>query len=277
VLRNAKRFIYVTVRQHYDMKILQYFLILILSTSCSKEYVRKTDLEVMNLNGKVKSIMISQYKASSIGGVIKKEKVDNSGNSVSIDNQFFFNKKGMKTEQREYLSDKINHRYLFQYDKNLNLIKKEYYNSKGELINESNFKNIHNSNGELIEESEFMTDKQFKENWSQIIFKNKNKIKKNEYLGTEIYNSYEYQYDENGNNIQQIIYDTYGTIIIKIKNTFDDENNVIKETVFDKNNEVISQEKFEYTEFDSHKNRKRVLIYKNDRITNLTDYEIEYY
>ncbi len=259
------------------MKILQYILILILSTSCTKEYVRKTDLEILNLNGKVKSIMISQYRAKTIGGVIEKEKNENSGNTVFIDNQFFFNKKGMKSEQIEYLSDKINHRYLFYYDKDLNIIKKEYYNSKGELISESNFENIHNSNGELIEEREFMTGEQFKDNWSQKIFKNKNKIKKNEYLGTEIYKSYEYQYDDNGNNIQQTIYDTYGTIFIKIKNTFDDENNVIKETVFEKNNEIISQEIFEYTEFDSHKNRKRVLIYKNDRLTNLTDYEIEYY
>ena len=138
------------------MKNLHFLLILFLVTSCSKENVRKTDLELMNLNGKVKLIKVFQYKAISKNGVIEKEKIDNSKGVAYVDNQFFFNKNGMIQEQREYLSDKLNHKYLFYYDKDLNITKKEYFNSLGELINESNFENVHNSNGVLIEEKEIM-------------------------------------------------------------------------------------------------------------------------
>lgn len=262
--------------QYYDMKILNFLLILILVTSCSKENIRKTDLELMNLNGKVKFIKVFQYKAILRNGVIEKEKVDNSKDVAYVDNQVFFNKKGMIQEQREYISDKLNHKYLFHYDKDLNITKKEYFNSLGELINESDFENIYNSNGELIEEREIMKGEQFKSNWIQKIFKDKNVITKNEYLDTEIYKSYEYQYDNNGNRIIENRYNKDGTLSIQIMTSFNN-NNRIKEIMLDGNGETFSQERYEFPEFDSNNNWKTILIFKDNVLTNLIEFETEYY
>lgn len=231
----------------------------------------------MNLKGNVKSIKLFQYKAISKNGVIEKEKIENLEGVAYINNQFFFNKKGMIEEQREYISDKLKNKYLYFYDKDLNVTKKEYYNSLGELISKSNFENIHNSNGELIEEKEIMNGEQFKNNWTHRIFKNKNEITKNEYLDSNIYRSYEYQYDDKGNIIQEISYNNDRTIFFKIMTSFDDNNNRIKDIVLDDKEGKISQTHYKYPEFDTQNNWKRILIYKDDILTKLTEVKIEYF
>ncbi|MBJ2176550.1 hypothetical protein JBL43_20040 [Aureibaculum sp. A20] len=259
------------------MKIQYYSYLLILLLSCSNQPVRETDLKRMNLNGNVKSVKLTQFKAVLNNGVIEKEKFENSEGVIYADNKYFFNKNGMILEHKEYLSDTLNSRISIQYDKNLNILKKHYYNSTGELINESTFENTHNSNGELIEEKELMRGNEFKNKWINKIFKDKKEVIKINHSGSDTLKSYKYEYDKKGNRIKEIRYQSDGSVFIEIMNSFDNNNSRIKEIVIGSANDTISNENYEYLEFDLYNNLKRVLISKGKTPTSLIEFEIEYY
>src|ERR1035437_1229094 len=74
------------------------FLLLIVIASIAKQSQaqnHKTDLQEMNLKGKVKSLKESTYQATDKGGKVQKEKI-----YVSYD--YVFNEQGYKIEKNEY-------------------------------------------------------------------------------------------------------------------------------------------------------------------------------
>jgi len=258
------------------MRNLYLILVSAILLNCSNETIRKTDLDEMHIKGKVKSVKIFQYKAVKKNGKIKKEKIDNSGSSVSVNNQFDFNKKGMVTEQRKYISDRFSKKFTYVYDDDLNILSKDYYDNSGNLLAESKFENVHNSNGELIEEKEFMTGKNLDNNWTHKFFKNKNKVKKIDYSGEKSHEIREYFYDKNGNLIQENWNSPDGTIHMKTIMEYNDGN--LKQTsILDSKDSLISNQYFEYLEFDHGNNWTKLLISENNKPESIIEVEIEYY
>lgn len=231
----------------------------------------------MNLNGKVKSLKIFQYKAVKKNGIIEKEKIQNSEGVAYVDNQFLFNHQGMITEHKQYISDKLTHRFTYLYDNDLNISNKNYYNSKGELVNESTFENTQNSKGELIEEKEFMTGKGFETNWNHKIFIDQNEVKEINYSDNEIYQTREYIYNKKGNLIQENWNSQDGTLYIKTLTIYNDKGQRIQATVLDSKDELISREEYKYLGFDTQNNWTKIIIYENNKPINIIEAEIKYY
>ena len=230
----------------------------------------------MLLKGKVKSFKMSQFKAVEKNGVIEKEKIDNSRGSVSVDNQFEFNRLGMITEQRRYISDKLSNKFIYEYDIDLNIIAKDYYDNSGNLMAESKFENIHHSEGELIEEKEYMTGENLDNNWTHKFFVNKNEIKEISYSGERAYDIREYFYNKNGNLIKENWNNRDGKVYIKTLYKYEN-GNIYQVSTFDSNDSLISKEKYNYLTYDHKKNWTKILISENDKPKNIIEAEIKYY
>lgn len=231
----------------------------------------------MSLKGNIKSLKIFQFDAIELNGVVQKTKPDNSKEVVYVNNQYTFNKQGMIIEHQEFISDELSQRFTYEYDNDLNILKKHYYNQKGDLINTSNYENIHDSSGNLIEEKEFMTGKHFENNWTQKIFKNKNETNKNVYVGEEIYKTYEYIYDKQNNRTEENRINTDGTLYLKIISSYNKDGLRDNQTVTDGNGIHISKEIYKFSNFDLKNNWNKISIYRDDILCNIIESEIEYY
>ena len=74
---------------------------------------------------------------------------------ISINNEFFFNRDGMISEQRQYSPSEISQVFVFSYDNSNRLISKDYFNSSNELVMKSKFENILNNKGKITRQLEF--------------------------------------------------------------------------------------------------------------------------
>lgn len=103
------------------IKIRQIFVILglIIFLSCSVKHSKFTDLEKMNLNGKVESIRFSLFQAVEKNGRIQKQPIESSDETAHVDNEFHFNEKGMINRHIQYISNEMTHKYVYSYDRNL--------------------------------------------------------------------------------------------------------------------------------------------------------------
>ena len=230
----------------------------------------------MSLKGNVKSIKMFQFKAIEKKGKIEKGKIENPEGMVHVDNQYDFNKQGMITERRKYISGELSHRFTFTYDDDLNTLNKKYFNSSGNLVAESKYENIHNESGDLIEEKEFMTGKNLNNNWTHKFFKNQNEIKRIEYIGERAYRIYEYFYDKKGNLLQENYNNPDGTIFMKTLTEYD-KGYVIKVSNMDSKDNLIYVNKYKYLDFDNQNNWTTVLIGGDEKSKNIMEVEIEYY
>jgi hypothetical protein len=258
------------------MRNLFFILISIVLFNFSSQSVRKTDLDITNLKGNVKSWKTFQYKAIEKNGKIEKTKVDNSGHSVSVDNQLEFDKNGMITEQRKYISDNLVHKFIYTYDDQLNILNKDLYDSSGNLLAESKFENSHNLKGELIEEIEFITGKNVTGNWTHKFFENNNEVRKIEGWGNEASKIFEYTYDKNGRVIEEIWKSSNGEIYIKTIREYEN-GNLSLESLFDSNDSLISISRFKYLDFDHENNWTKILVTENDKLDKIIEAKIEYY
>lgn len=230
----------------------------------------------MNLRGNIKSIKIFQFDAVEKNRKIEKEKVDNSGNSVSVDTQLEFNETGMITEHRQYVSDELTNKFIYEYDDQLNILTKDYYDNSGNLLAESKFENLHNSKGELVEEKEFMSGKNLDRNWIHKFFKDKNEIKKIEYAGGESYKILEYSYDKEGRVIEELWKSSDGSIYIKTLTEYKN-GNISLVSLLDSKDSIFSKSEYEYLNFDNEKNWTRLLITENSIPETIIEAKIEYY
>ena len=262
------------------MKNLTLILISIFLINCSVKNNLKNDLITNNLKGKVKSIKVLQYKAVKTNGIIKKEKFKNTNGAVTVDNFVFFNKQGMITEVQQFISDKLRIKYLYIYDKKMNILKKESYDLKEKLIDVSNYKNTLNSKGEKIEEKEFMTRKGSEKVCIKKIFANQTLIKEITYIdysNDKIYEIKEYTYDKNENLIKESQNSSDGSIYMKILKEYDENGRIILTMSYNSENELFSKKIYKYLKSDNYNNWTKNIIYENNEPKTIIEREIEYY
>ena len=121
------------------MRNLIPIIVLIFLSSCAARKNSLTDLSKIGLLGNVKYLkFINQNN--------EEKEADDSDEEIGfIDNEYFFNKNGMITEQRQYSSNELSQIFVFSYDKKNFLISKDYYNLKTNSITRENFTDKWNS------------------------------------------------------------------------------------------------------------------------------------
>ncbi|MEP0212485.1 MAG: hypothetical protein ABJD66_04690 [Cellulophaga sp.] len=131
------------------MRNLILIITLIFLSSCAAKKNYLTDLNKIGLLGNVKYLKFINQNNE------EREPADSNEEPGYIDNEYFFNKNGMITEQRQYISNELSQIFVFSYDNKNFLISKEYYNSEREIVTKSMFENKLNNKGKLYRQMEF--------------------------------------------------------------------------------------------------------------------------
>jgi hypothetical protein len=230
----------------------------------------------MNLNGNVESIKFSQFQAVEKDGEIEKKPIKSSDYVAYVDNEIHFNANGMIKKQIEYISNKMTHEYVYEYDTNLCTVTKKYYNFSGKLVNESYFKNVLNENGELVEEKEFMTGKNNDSNVIITLFQNKNAVKKIDYVGEFIFGKQEFRYNEKNKVIEEKNLSEFDELFFTIKTFYDQNGNINKTVMIDEKGDTISTENYKYLKYDVKGNWTELITSGSDSLKILIESEIVY-
>ncbi|GAA0872974.1 hypothetical protein GCM10009117_21210 [Gangjinia marincola] len=230
----------------------------------------------MNINGDVESIKFNQFQAVKRNGQITKEPLPKLDYIAYVDNEYYFNKKGMIDNHIQYTSNRMTHKYVYEYDKNLCTISKKYYDYSGELVNESYFKNVLNEEGELVEEKEYMTGKNVDRNVILSNFVDKNKVEEIDYVGDMILRKQKYKYNANNNVIEEINLSEGDQISFKVKHLYNYNRNIVKTVTVDEKGDTISIENYKYLKFDDEGNWTKMLITGSDSTEILVESKIVY-
>lgn len=260
----------ITKLPSYMRIIILYGFLLLELSSCIQEPKPKTFWEEEKLKGKVKSICSRNYEVKEkFGEIIKGEALTKSFSYCR-----YFNKKGYLIEQKGFdYEGKLDIKILYDVDKENNFTTGfTSYDEKDILISKVKYE----PNKDLLIEKVISYNKDSEVRYSQLYF-----------------------YDENGNNIKQIhydsegesefiyVYDKYNFLIEsiysvnkmkKVRNRFvNDVNGHIKEhRIFDENDAIIMHRVFE-REIDKMGNAIKVIMFENDKPVNYEELYIEYY
>ena len=237
------------------MKNLILLSITILFFSCSNDKSFSTDLEKIGLTGKVNRIKF--YHEGN-----NKEKEDE--NSYSIDNELYFNKNGMISEQRQYSSEGLINIYSFRYDDKSLLISKNHYNGSKEFLTKSKFENVLNSKGKLMKQSEFRALGNPPIDSTNIKF-NVFPEKITEFL-----------YDMTGNLIQYNVYDLSSSFMKDV--TVLNNGGIVRNSIVNiTDEEVFIETNYECVEHDTRKNCIKYKIIETDSTESYINAKIDYY
>lgn len=253
------------------LKLIRAILLIVIASgffiiSCSTESKKpKNSIENLDLKGKVKSLVETNYYTEIKDGKIQKTKVL----SVII---CLFNEKGNFIERKYFDSDSIQiSKSIFKYDMEGNLIEKITIDKAGDLAYKETYKydgkenliekiSLNNSakseyketykydeKGNEIEMNSYITDGSlgviyvFKDEGGNII---NNKNKPYNGPGTKILN----KYDEKGNKTEERLYKWDGMFDSKYINKFDVQGNKIESDVYNSNDSLIYKFIYEYDE-----------------------------
>ena len=272
--------------------------------SCSTESKKpKNSLESIDLKGKIKSLVETNYYAETKDGEIQKTKV------LSVI-KCLFNERGNFIEREYFDSDSIQiSKSTYKYDLEGNLIEKITIDKAGDLAYKETYKydekenliekiSLNNSvkseyretykydeNGNEIEMDSYITDgslgviELFKDEKGNIIsYRNK------PYSGPGL--KIQYKYDEKGNKTEERHYKRDGIFDSKYINKFDDQGNKIESDVYNSNDSLIYLFIYKYDEKgnvikeyngDSEANMEVVIDCKYDDRSNLVEENIYYY
>ena len=200
------------------IKVIITMILMILLSACgSKSKDQKSDVKILGLKGKVKSIKYMTYNAELKFGAIKKGEQSNSKEN----NKYFnFNENEIKIEDGEYISyDQIQIKRLYIYnDKNI-LTQTSGYNLNGDFLGKLTYEI--DSQGDLIETNDFNS--------------------KNEFMGKTIYTR-----DNNGNAIETNIYDSMGNLKSKFTSDHDSKGRILESIYYDSNGELLEKKYIKY-------------------------------
>ena len=131
-------------------KILSLFIVGFLLVGCSEKDAKKTGWERDNLEGKVKSITETIYKAVEKSGKVQKV-------SLSKKYSYKYDNNGNKTESTNYLSNgSLLYKLKYIYDINGNKIQETEHNSDDSLVCKTTNEE-YDSNGNWTKEIRFET------------------------------------------------------------------------------------------------------------------------
>lgn len=224
------------------------FIVLLLCVGCSDQKKTKinkeTDLEKMNLNGKLQSIQSTSYKAIKKFGEIVPGKVDGlftqfyyivfnkDGNIVEKNTTFEsdgfydfkktieYNNKGRKIKHNYYSNDSLSGKTTYQYGKNGNIIKRNENNPDGTLSRETIYK--YDKKGNMLEISFYKSDS---------------------LTGRRIN-----KYDEEGNRIEISVYNSNGSLSRKRKFEYDKQRKMVEENRYAADGSLNEKITYKYNE-----------------------------
>lgn len=279
------------------MRYSNILIIVLLVTSCDRvNKEEKNDMDIFNLEGKVKILNETSWKVSQVKGIITK------GERATMLYSYSFNPKGNLTENGTFwVNGNLFEKETFDYDKNGRNIKKCRYDSSGNLTTKwiCNYDN----DGNLMEDTLFWNTKQF---ISRNLYKyEKSKKIEEKYISAtgEVIRITLYKYDKNGNQIESITiypkenkerktlfkynsqgkpieenrYNVNGALKIKLTLKYDNLNNLIEKYCQALDGSFNSKSTFLYSNFDSHNNWLKCITKRNNIPIRITERVIEYY
>lgn len=221
-----------------------------------------TDLNKIGLKGQVNYLKFQSHFTEE-----GKELADpqNEGEGISIDNEFFFNRDGMISEQRQYYKSELSQIFVFEYDNYNRLISKNYFNSSHELVMKSKFENILNSKGKIIKQLEFRAIKNSLMDSTKITYQK------------TPHETMEFSYNQNGAltkmaYIQSVFGSDFPKNIIEYKNGL-----MYKQLAVDSNGNIISSSDVMCLEFDKIGNCIKLKTKDDSTKEEYTNAEIRYY
>lgn len=177
----------------------------------------KTDVKILGLKGRVKSIKYSSYNAELKFGEIKKGM---RSNSKEDNRYYYFNIEGVKVEDGESdFDDVIQKKTLYKYDKNERLIQSSEYNSKDKFIGKTIY--TRDDKGRLTEASKYNSE--------------------DEFIGKIIYIR-----DDRGDAIEKNIYDLNGVLSSKFKFEYDKKGRVLESRHYRSDGRLLEEKYIKY-------------------------------
>lgn len=254
---------------------------------------KKTDLTVMNLSGKVKSLTEKQYNPAIKSGEIEKAE-------LSIIRTYYFSETGLKKEEAEESEnipgekniDKILYKYdnmdrlieqdkmknespsgkeIYKYDNKGNLIEKDIYDFEGKISNKVIFKN--NGIGQKLTESQYYSNGNLCCTDNYKYDSNGNMIEKSSIGG--LLSKIIFKYDNKNRMVENNTY-LNGKFSSKFTVKYDNYNNIIEQLNYDENGRVYMKRVNKY-EFDKNQNWTKNIEYYNDQPSYIAEREIIYY
>lgn len=161
----------------------------------------------------------------------------------SFKNKYY---KGVLVEQEEHLGNHLWKKIHYKYDDKLNVVQQVTYDKYGEIIERIIYR--YDENGNVITKKWYLNNKLFshksykytfhKDFYKCLVYR---EDKRRRLVGKEIFN-----YDENGNIIEEIEYHTDGKIRRTKLNLYNVNGNIIKKKVYNHKGIMIIKNNFQY-------------------------------
>ncbi len=279
------------------MKKLTLLLFISFFTNINNAQYRGGLASSKNIKGAVKSIrQIPYYAEKKLGKIIKgnlieyKEFSENemriynkNGNIIEFityysDGSFFgkrtylYDEKGNKLELKGYFSDGIlGYRRTYLYNENGNLIEEKSYD--GAMNFEGREVNKHDKNGNVIEKYRYYYDGSLRtSDFYQYLYDEKGNIIEKIFYDSK----YTYLYDEKGNIIERSLYND-GTFFDKNSYLYDVEGNEIEDNYSNSNGSLQYTSSFQY-KYDEQGNWIEKIFFSSDgNPVTITERRIIYY
>lgn len=188
------------------------------------------------------------YKHDEKGNKIERKIYDSEG-VLNFKVDFDYDENGNLLEENSYDSkDTYNGKITYQYDKKENVIERNNYDSEGALNFKDNFD--YNENGQMVEE--------------------------NSYISEDLDSKTTYMYDNKGNNIERISYNSDGRLDSKITYKHDDKGNIIEYNFYNSDGSLNKKRTHQY-EYDKKGNWLREIISIDEKSTYILEREYEYF
>lgn len=274
------------------MKTRLFLISLIVFTilSCSEKKdiksEKKSDLKLMELNGKVKSIRELIYNAIEKNGEYIKQEKATMCRIGPIEKYILFNQKGYIIEEIEhFVNGDINNynRTTNSYDINDNIIEICHY----DIIQNCIYKKVttYNKQNKVVEEKFYESDKKLKSISKYKYDQNGYAIEKTEYLANgDMDEKIICKNDSKGNPIEILNYDSKGKLNNKENNKYDNNGNNIESitkwpeggyikstSIYDEKNNLIEHEYY----YDEILNSSESYLYSDDRLTKIEETKFE--
>lgn len=258
----------------------------------------ENDLLESNLNGKVKSVRETSYKAIDRFGEIQKGDIiddeilisnyyslyNNKGNLIDLINYeidgSIYNKTTITYDKNNRVSEIIwvyddgnQDKWISKYDEHGYLIEDKSYNVDGSLYNKYLY--INDNNGNLLSTSCYSADGTMRSKSFNKYDQKDNLTEHKEYnsLG-QITFEQQYQYDKAGNMVEYIY--KRSDYFKKSISSYDDKNNLIEEIDYSSEGKVKEKRTYSY-KYDKKNNWTTKIFYRNDIPLYLIEREIAYY
>jgi len=203
----------------------------------------ETDLEKENLKGKVNTFFSYEYQPDQ-----DTEELNWTLNySVYGERKEYFNENGMIIKEEIFFDDgNIYGGASYEYDDNNNTIAIKDFGPNNEV--EKIFKYNFDENGNMLVEYCYDADSTFLSIWEFFYDENGYKIRSESHDSLEnCTKSFEYINDENGNAIEQTI-SNYGWVQDRTEYTYDSNNMMIENRVYDADDNLVEVNMIEYNE-----------------------------